>query len=101
MESGLAQASVIVFLIDASKGLQAEDRELFDHIRPLKKPTIVAINKIDALKGSEGGDRLATEIAIALDTPGVIPISAKPGENMAEELLPIIIEATPEAALEM
>ncbi len=99
MESGLAQASVIVFLIDASKGLQAEDQELFDHIRPLKKPTIVAINKIDALKGSEGGDRLATEIAIALDTPGVIPISAKTGENIAEELIPIIIDASPEAAL--
>jgi len=99
MESGLAQASVIVFLIDASKGLQAEDRELFDHIRPLKKPTIVAINKIDALKGSEGGDHLATEIAIALDTPGVLPISAKTGENIAEELIPIIIDASPEAAL--
>jgi small GTP-binding protein len=99
MESGLAQASVIVLLIDASKGLQAEDRELFDHIKPLKKPTIVAINKIDALKESEGGDHLATEIAISLDTPGVIPISAKTGENIAEELIPVIIDTSPEAAL--
>jgi len=99
MESGLDQASVIVFLVDASKGLQAEDRELFDHIRRLDKPTIVAINKIDALKGTEGGDHLATEIAIALDTPGVIPVSAKTGENVADELIPVIIEASPEAAL--
>ncbi len=99
MESGLAQASVIVFLIDASKGLQAEDRELFDHIRPLEKPTIVVANKIDALKGAGGGDHLATEIAISLNTPGVIPISAKTGENIAEELIPVIIEASPEAAL--
>ena len=99
MESGLAQASVIVFLIDGSKGLQAEDRELFDHIRPLRKPTIVVINKIDAIKAGEGGDHLATEVAIALDTPGVIPISAKTGENIVEELIPVIIEASPEAAL--
>lgn len=99
MESGLAQASVIVFLIDGSKGLQAEDRELFNHIRPLKKPTIVVINKIDALKEGEGGDHLATEIAIALETPGVIPISAKTGQNIAEELIPVVIEASPEAAL--
>jgi small GTP-binding protein len=99
MESGLAQANVIVFLIDGSKGLQAEDRELFNHIRSLKKPTIVVINKIDALKGEGEGDHLATEIAIALDTPGVIPISAKTGQNIAEELIPVIIEASPEAAL--
>jgi small GTP-binding protein len=99
MESGLTQASVIVFLIDGSKGLQAEDRELFDHIKPLKKPTIVVINKIDALKEGEEGDHLATEVAIALDTPGVIPISAKTGQNIAEELIPVIIEANPEAAL--
>jgi len=99
MESGLAQASVIVFLIDGSKGLQAEDRELFDHIRPLRKPTIVVINKIDAIKEGEGGDHLATEVAIALDTPGVIPVSAKTGENIVEELIPVIIEASPEAAL--
>jgi small GTP-binding protein len=99
MESGLAQASVIVFLIDASKGLQAEDRELFNHIRPLQKPTIVVINKIDVLKGGEGADHLATEIAIALDTPGVIPVSAKTGQNIADELIPVIIETSPEAAL--
>jgi small GTP-binding protein len=99
MESGLTQASVIVFLIDGSKGLQTEDRELFDHIRPLKKPTIVVINKIDTLKEGEGGDHLATEIAIALDTPGVIPISAKTGQNIAEELIPVVIESSPEAAL--
>jgi small GTP-binding protein len=99
MDSGLAQASVIVFLIDASKGLQAEDRELFNHVKRLNKPTIIAVNKIDALKADEGGDHLATEVAIALDTPGVIPISAKTGQNVADELIPIIIEASPEAAL--
>jgi small GTP-binding protein len=99
MDSGLAQASVIVFLIDASKGLQAEDRELFNHVKHLNKPTIIAVNKIDALKADEGGDHLATEVAIALDTPGVIPISAKTGQNVADELIPVIIEASPEAAL--
>ncbi len=99
MDSGLAQASVIVFLTDASKGLQAEDRELFNHVKRLNKPMIIAVNKIDALEADEGGDHLATEVAIALDTPGVIPISAKTGHNIADELIPIIIEASPEAAL--
>jgi len=39
------------------------------------------------------------EVAIALDTPGVIPVSAKTGQNIADELIPVIIEASPEAAL--
>jgi len=99
MESGMHQASVIVFLIDASKGLQARDRELYETIKKLNKPTIIAVNKIDTLKGGEGGDQFATETAVMLDTPGVIPISAKTGKNIAEELIPAIIDASPEAAL--
>lgn len=99
MESGMHQASVIVFLIDASKGLRAQDRDLYETIKGLNKPTIIAVNKIDTLKGGEGGDQFATETAVMLDTPGVIPISAKTGKNIAEELIPAIIDASPEAAL--
>lgn len=99
MESGMEQASIIVFLIDASKGLQAEDRELYGTIKRLNKPTIVAVNKVDALKGGESGDHFATEVAVQLDVPGVIPISGRTGENVVEELIPAIIAASPEAAL--
>lgn len=99
MEGGMDQASVIVFLIDASRGLQTEDRELYSLIKKMKKPTIIAVNKVDTLKGGERGDQFATEVAVLLDAPGVIPISAKTGENIAEELIPAIIHASPEAAL--
>jgi len=99
MESGMDQASVVVFLIDASRGLRNEDRELYQIIRRLDKPTIIAVNKIDELKGGENGDHFATEVAVLLSAPGVIPISAKTGENIAEELIPVIIESSPEAAL--
>jgi len=98
-QTGLEQASMIVFLIDASKGFQTRDRELYDVINKQNKPTIIAVNKIDTLKGGEGGDQLATEIAVALDAVGVIPVSAKDGTNIAEELVPAMIEASPEAAL--
>ena len=99
MESGMDQASVIVFLIDATKGLQEKDRELNETIKKLNKPTILAVNKIDALTGGEWGDRLANEVAVQLGAAGVIPISARTGENIAEELIPAMIEASPEAAL--
>ena len=96
---GMNNASVIVFLMDASKGLQAQDRELYETIKKLQKPTILAVNKVDTLKGGEGGDQMATEVAVMLGAAGVIPISAKTGQNIAEELIPEIIEASPEAAL--
>ena len=99
MESGMDQASVIVFLIDASRGLQTEDRDLYNVIKGLKKPTIVAVNKVDTLKGGEGADQFATETAVLLGAVGVMPISAKNGTNIASELIPAIIEASPEAAL--
>jgi uncharacterized protein (DUF697 family) len=98
-ESGMKDASVIVFLIDGTQGFQTQDRELYEDIQKLKKPTIIAVNKVDALHGGEGGDQLANEIAVLLGVPGVIPISALKGENVAEELIPAIIEASPEAAL--
>jgi small GTP-binding protein len=99
IQSGLDQASVIVFLIDATRGLQSMDREIYEQMKNLKKPIIVAVNKVDTLKGKEIGDELATEIAIKLSVVGVTPISSKTGENIAEELLPTMIEASPEAAL--
>ncbi len=99
VESALEQASVILFLIDATRGLQTKDRELYDAIKKLKKPVILAVNKVDALKGGESGDQMATEVAVLLGAVGVIPISGKTGTNIAEELIPAMIEASPEAAL--
>ncbi len=94
----LDNAGVIVFLIDATKGLQETDRQLYEAVKKLEKPVILVVNKIDTLTGDLNGDRLATEIAVMLNVPGIIPISAMTGENVAEELLPAMIEASPEAA---
>ena len=99
MESGMELASLIVFLIDATKGLQAKDRELYETIKKMNKPTILAVNKVDALPGGESGDRLANEVAVSLGVAGVIPVSGRTGRNVAEELIPAMIDASPEAAL--
>lgn len=98
-ESGMKEASVIVFLMDATQGLRKEDRQLYENIKTLKKPIILAVNKVDTLKGREAGDQLATEVADALGEVNVIPISARTGENIAEDLIPEIIKASPDAAL--
>ena len=99
MESGMDLASVIVFLIDGTKGLQSKDQELYETIKKLNKPTIIGVNKIDALSGEESGDKVANEVAVALGVAGVIPVSGRTGLNIAEELIPAMIDASPEAAL--
>lgn len=98
VKDALDDAGVILFLIDGTRGLQDQDRQIYEAVKKLGKPMILAVNKIDALMNSLSGDSLATEIAIMLNAPGVIPISALTGENIAEELIPAMIEASPEAA---
>jgi small GTP-binding protein len=99
METGMNEASLIVFIVDGSKGLQPDDRNLLMMIKKLAKPTIVVVNKIDTLKNTGEGDELANQVAMRLGMPGVIPISARVGTNITEELVPAMISASPEAAL--
>lgn len=99
METGMTQASLVVFLVDGEKGLSPDDRNLLMTIKKLEKPTIVAVNKIDTLKNTQAGDDLANDVAMRLGIAGVIPISARSGTNVAEELVPAMIAASPEAAL--
>lgn len=99
METGIQQASLVVLMIDGEKGLRPDDRNLLMTIKDTGKPTVVVVNKIDALKNTQAGDDLANDIAMRLGVAGVIPISARTGTNVAEELVPAMIAASPEAAL--
>lgn len=98
-EEGIEQASLIVFLLDGEQGLRPGDRNLLMAIKEQNRPTLVAVNKIDTLKNAREGDELANAIAMRLGMTGVIPISARTGTNVAEELVPAMIQASPEAAL--
>lgn len=44
----VAEADVLVFLVDANVGLLPEDREISQYLFKLKKPVILAINKADS-----------------------------------------------------
>lgn len=95
-EAGLEEAAVALYLLDAQKGLRREDFEMIKRIRESEKPLVVALNKSDLLKDP---DDAAAEAAAKLGTQDVIPISARSGGNVAEELLPALIETSPEAAM--
>ncbi len=96
-DAAFAEASAIVYLLDASQGLRAQDFAMVTKLRTSTKPLIVALNKADMLRG--GADDAAAEAAARLHITDVIPISARIGDNVGEELIPAIIETSPEAAL--
>jgi uncharacterized protein (DUF697 family) len=84
-------------MLDATEGVRPRDAEVIQQLRDGDKPFVVALNKSDLLAGDV--DELAARLAARLHVTDVTPISAQTGDNIAEELIPAIINTSPEAAL--
>ncbi len=91
------EASATLYLIDATEGVRQRDAEVIQQLRDGDKPFVVALNKTDLMSGDV--DELAARVAARLHVSDVTPISAQTGENLAEELIPALINTSPEAAL--
>ena len=50
VEAAIAQADVIIFLVDARDAAIAADEEIADVLRAANKPIILAVNKVDSAK---------------------------------------------------
>lgn len=96
-QEAVEEAAAVVYLLDASAGLRSQDSALVAKLRMSEKPLVVALNKADMLK--DGADEAAAEAAARLHLADVIPISARTGDNIGAELIPAIIDTSPEAAL--
>lgn len=88
----LAEADVVLFVVDAEAGVMPGDHELAERLRPLKKPLIVCVNKAD----HEAREPWAAEF-YALGFKEVFPISAIHGRGIAE-LLDRVVELLPDVA---
>lgn len=86
----LAEADVVLFVVDAEAGLVPGDQELAKRLRSLKKPLIVCANKAD----HEKREPWAAEF-YALGFQEVMPISAIHGRGIAE-LLDRVVELLPD-----
>jgi GTP-binding protein len=87
----IAEAEVVVFLVDAEAGLTSSDQEVADVLRRTEKPVILVANKAD------NNRRRADAVefyALGLGDP--IPISAQHGHGTGD-LLDAIVEALPSA----
>ena len=50
VEAAIAQADVIIFLVDVRDGAIGTDEEIADVLRAANKPSILAVNKVDSAK---------------------------------------------------
>ena len=96
-ESALHEAAAVIYLLDAGQGIRGQDYANVTELIKHEKPMVLALNKADMLGAA--ADEAAAEAAARLHVPDVVPISARDGGNVAEELIPALIDTSPEAAL--
>lgn len=96
-QAAVEEAALVVYLLDAAEGLRPRDYELVGKVQRAGKPLVVALNKADLL--GKKADEAASRAAALLKVDDIIPISARDGENVAEELIPALIEHSAEAAV--
>ena len=92
-QSALAaeEADVIIALFDGREGLNPADREFAKRLRRLRKPVLVAVNKLD----TPAHEDAAMEF-FALGVADALPISAAHGLGVAE-LMDRVVALLPEA----
>ena len=78
--SALADADVVVWLVDP-RAPNPQDRVLLPHLKALKTPIIIAINKIDTLGKPQLLPMIATYHDLFPDSP-VVPLSALVGDGL-------------------
>lgn len=91
-----SEADAVLLLLDGGAGLRQGDADLLRYLQELRRPVVVALNKIDLL--GKKYDQVAGDASQRLGMP-VIPISAKKGTNVAEKLVPALVDALPDLAV--
>lgn len=90
----IEEADLIIAVMDGRAGLSPLDRDLADLLRPITKPTFLAINKIDTPKAEP---LLADFYRLGVEP--IFPISAEAGlgvDELLEALLPFLPQGTAE-----
>ncbi len=90
-EIAMAEADVIVFVVDTTVGMTADDYELANALRRATKPLIVLANKVD------NGDQENQNVpeVYSLGFPDVFPVSALGGRSVADALDAIVDRLPP------
>lgn len=84
----MRNTDVVLFVVDASKGIRDKEREIAENIGKLGIPAVLVINKIDLIKKEDLLPMIA-DFASMNDFSDIIPISAKSSDGV-DSLLSII-----------
>jgi GTP-binding protein len=76
-QQAVAEADVVVFVVDARAGLSAQDHDIARYLRRLGKPTLLAANKAE---GMQEGPQLAEFYELGLGE--IHPVSAAHGQGI-------------------
>jgi GTP-binding protein len=76
-QQAVAEADVVVFVVDARAGVSAQDHDIANYLRKLGKPTVLAANKAE---GMNEGAQLAEFYELGLGE--IHPVSAAHGEGI-------------------
>ncbi|MBC8070219.1 MAG: ribosome biogenesis GTPase Der, partial [Deltaproteobacteria bacterium] len=90
-ELAIAEADLVLFVVDAHAGPSADDREVAERLRKSGKPVVVVANKADSPE-RENQSSWAWELGL----PEVLPVSAAHGRGMADLCDAIVERACPE-----
>jgi small GTP-binding protein len=90
------EATVVILVLDAAAGVRQSDANLIDQVRAMGLPVVVALNKIDLVRRDL--KQVLGDVELKLGMP-VIPISAKNGQGIGDQLIPAIIESHPRMAV--
>jgi len=96
-EAAIAEADVVVFIVDGREGLTPQDKTIADRLRRVGRPIVLAVNKAEGMPAAS----VSAEFhELGLGAP--LPISAAHGENVPD-LIDIALAAVPatEAAAEI
>jgi len=91
-------ADLVLLLLDAAAGVRQSDHDLYQSLRALKVPVVVALNKTDLVKQD-----LPWILENAEKLLGVrpVPVVARTGGGVVDKLLPAILDAQPAVAVAM
>ncbi len=84
-QQAVAEADVVIFVVDARNGLSAQDHDIANYLRRIGKPCLLVANKAEGMKE---GAQLAEFYELGLGE--VLPVSAAHGQGvrgMLEEAL--------------
>jgi GTP-binding protein era len=97
-ERTLRDVDVILWLVEASDYIGAGEQHILEVLSEIKKPVILAINKMDALKNQDEVLLIMEKFSKLRDFTEIVPVSALKGVNTGE-LLKVLYQYLPEGPL--